>query len=58
MNQDEQILNKYKEVFDNKLLPLLENKFKNEYKQLEKKASDKNEAYSNVFTKQGFITKF
>lgn len=32
MNQDEQILNKYKEVFDNKLLPLLENKFKNEYK--------------------------
>lgn len=32
MNQDEQILNKYKEVFDNKLLPLLENKFKNECK--------------------------
>ena len=32
MNQDEQLLNKYKEVFDNKLLPVLENKFKNEYK--------------------------
>lgn len=58
MNQDEQILNKYKEVFDNKLLPLLENKFKSEYKQLEQKASDKKDAYSNVFTKQGFINKF
>ena len=32
MNQDEQLLNKYKEVFASKLLPVLENKFKNEYK--------------------------